>query len=417
MDNRRLNQITRKLDAHTIDVPDELWTRVEAGIDARRRTEERRKVFTWISAAAVVAMLLTAGLVILWPVSVDFDAVSVAENTELEHRHPATHTPDQSPLTVTHHSMTAVNTEPSGRQDTPLSPTSIPTDCNTDAYTADTDRTTHEQPSSTDKYTANRNRSQHIPTMTDDSDHESFGIIRQASRNRPRMSFGLYASNVPSSGHTNGDAGYLVKSIILRDTPPVIGSGNDCQSETAGVFMSASDRLPQTRTDHKLPVRAGLSASYEFAPRWTVETGMSYTYLASDISYETTDSRYETHQSLHYIGIPIKVGYSLWSTGALTTYATAGGMIEKCVSGHSDTRYFIEGKPSTAERMRVIDRPIQWSVNGAAGIRLRIVDRLSLYVEPGISYYFNNGSPVETIYKDRPLNFNLSIGFNYSFSR
>jgi hypothetical protein len=48
-------------------------------------------------------------------------------------------------------------------------------------------------------------------------------------------------------------------------------------------------------------------------------------------------------------------------------------------------------------------------------LRADITDYAGLYVEPGISYHFDDGSPVTTVYKDRPLDFNLAFGLCFYF--
>lgn len=35
---------------------------------------------------------------------------------------------------------------------------------------------------------------------------------------------------------------------------------------------------------------------------------------------------------------------------------------------------------------------------------------VGVYVEPGLSYYFDDGTDMKTIYKDKPLNLNLNHG-------
>jgi len=40
---------------------------------------------------------------------------------------------------------------------------------------------------------------------------------------------------------------------------------------------------------------------------------------------------------------------------------------------------------------------------------------LGLYAEPGIAYYFDDGSQIETIRKEHPFNFNLQFGLRFSF--
>ena len=39
---------------------------------------------------------------------------------------------------------------------------------------------------------------------------------------------------------------------------------------------------------------------------------------------------------------------------------------------------------------------------------------VGIYAEPGVGYYFDNGSDVKTAYSDNPLNFNMKLGLRYS---
>ena len=57
------------------------------------------------------------------------------------------------------------------------------------------------------------------------------------------------------------------------------------------------------------------------------------------------------------------------------------------------------------------DRRPQWSVDASAGVQYNFSDSFGLYAEPGVGYYFDNGSNVKTIYKEKPFNFNLNVGF------
>ena len=53
-------------------------------------------------------------------------------------------------------------------------------------------------------------------------------------------------------------------------------------------------------------------------------------------------------------------------------------------------------------------------MNAAAGVQYNFSNLLGLYVEPGVSYYFDNGSSVSNIYKDKPFNFNLNLGLRFT---
>lgn len=45
---------------------------------------------------------------------------------------------------------------------------------------------------------------------------------------------------------------------------------------------------------------------------------------------------------------------------------------------------------------------MQLSVMGAVGAQYNISNRVGIYVEPGVSYFFDDGSPIETIRKENP---------------
>ena len=161
-----------------------------------------------------------------------------------------------------------------------------------------------------------------------------------------------------------------------------------------------------TSIRHHQPLRFGLSLRYGIGNRWSIESGLSYSYHKSDMTSLSGDSEVTTEQRLSYVGIPLDVGYQIWSGSRFGFYLSAGGMVEKMVKGSRTTQTGTEN---------VGIRPLQFSLNGAAGAEFCINQSFSLYVEPGLSYHFDNGSPVPTIYQDEPLNFNLSVGLRFSF--
>ena len=143
---------------------------------------------------------------------------------------------------------------------------------------------------------------------------------------------------------------------------------------------------------HHQPMRFGISLRYRLNDRWSLESGLSYTRLSSDIT--TTEDGVTTmmEQRLNYIGLPLNISYDLWKSRHFGLYVTAGGMIEKSL----DTT------------------PWQFSLSGAAGAEYKLTDVFSLYAEPGFGYYFKDGSTTSTIYQDHPLNFNLSVGLRFN---
>lgn len=120
---------------------------------------------------------------------------------------------------------------------------------------------------------------------------------------------------------------------------------------------------------------------------------------------------------MHFIGIPVNVSYSLYRTKRLNAYLTAGGEAQKMVSGKTQMESSQKERDieTTTEKVKM-SQP-QMSVNAAAGAEYYLTGRLSLYAEPGASYYFKNGSGMETYYTDKPLKFNLNVGLRFNIHK
>jgi len=193
------------------------------------------------------------------------------------------------------------------------------------------------------------------------------------------------------------------------------GDGSDEYGALEEVIVGNVDKSVYTRKSHRQPVRIGVSASWNLGMGWSVGTGVTYSYLSSDLVSGTTESHYSTHQKLHYVGIPLNIGYTFFSHRQLSLYGTVGGMVEKCVKGESTTVFSVYGKEESPQSDEVNESRLQYSANAALGIRLDIADHVGFYLEPGVNYHFDNHSGVTNIYKDTPLNFSLGLGFRYSF--
>ena len=72
-------------------------------------------------------------------------------------------------------------------------------------------------------------------------------------------------------------------------------------------------------------------------------------------------------------------------------------------------------RTEAGNRQRVSIGPLQLSVNAGIGAEWRFIPTLSLFVEPGLGYYFDNHSTIPTFYQEHPLSFNLNLGLRFSF--
>lgn len=183
--------------------------------------------------------------------------------------------------------------------------------------------------------------------------------------------------------------------------------------------MNTINRDIETKTeyDHHLPIRIGLSVAYALTDRLSISSGLTYTRLASDIKDASRESKYIGEQRLHYVGIPVNVSYKVASSRWISLYGTAGVLAEKCVSGTTDEGYVENNTMKYTNTHDISSKPLQMSVNAGVGIQFDIIDNVGIYAEPGLSYYFDDGSALQTIYKEKPLNFNLNVGVRFRLSK
>lgn len=167
---------------------------------------------------------------------------------------------------------------------------------------------------------------------------------------------------------------------------------------------------------HHLPVKLGIKVRYSLTKVLSLETGLTYSLLKADGSGYRLGREVQATQQLHYLGIPVNAVLSLWDYRRFSLYATAGAEVEKCISGRMEYKiYDRTGETFATERNSATVKPLQFSANASLGFQLSLTDKLGLYVEPGINYYFKNGSSIETYYSEKPFNFSLLTGFRLSF--
>lgn len=212
-----------------------------------------------------------------------------------------------------------------------------------------------------------------------------------------------------ASGTTTAYGDYLVLSC----------PGAADTKDSPMLDMSSVNRDVETKTEyeHHLPIRIGLSVAYALTDRLSISSGLTYTRLSSDIKDASRESKYIGEQRLHYIGIPVNVSYKVASFRWLGLYGTAGVLAEKCVSGTTDEGYVENNTMKYTNTHDISSKPLQMSVNAGVGILFDFIDNVGIYAEPGLSYYFDDGSALQTIYKEKPLNFNLNVGVRFKLEK
>ena len=240
------------------------------------------------------------------------------------------------------------------------------------------------------------------------SPSSSVSLHQQANVVQRKMSLGVYYGNMASN---NANTGLPNQPVYFYANAPIASCDNQAdnlQDAVTGTYVLASPTI--TNANHHQPIRFGLSVSVAINNRWSVLTGLTYSYLRSDFDSHNNIKTTESKQKLHYIGIPLNMSYSILKKNNFNLYLIAGGQAEKLVKGKTETTTHENNLPTKQTTSNLHENKLVFSTNASAGVEYQIGKFLSLYAEPGISYYFKNGSGIESNYTDKPLNFNFNVG-------
>ena len=262
-----------------------------------------------------------------------------------------------------------------------------------------------EQPSSSagDKVTS---PSPHNPSRR-------WGETTIATTTRGARRHARWSLSASASGGIGSNSNLHSREGVLMVSAPSSYHTTWADSPLLGIGLMNRGEEVHSEYKHHLPLRFGLNVAFYLSPRLAVESGLSYTRLTSDHTEGSYHSYHTTTQKIDYLGIPLKLKYQFLSLNRIALYASAGAMAEQCISGKATTQYVIQQKAQQTEKQNLTSRPLQLSAQAALGVEYHFIDRFSLFAEPGVGYYFNDRSSLETIYQKRPFNFNLNLGIRF----
>lgn len=415
------SKLRERLDDHKATVPDGLWDKIAERLDDnnaaapapllnnRNRTKTIRLVALALSAAASVAVVVMVALRMNDDTINNVAQIYDRPAASLHNPTPSSvvnapqrlmaritsATPASEPMTQTPETtLLLAEAAPLAEDTTYRSVCETPAnDLQTRTAPDETNATPNEN-SSTSRMRkgGNANKPYNKPSAT------SYAMTRQttSSLQSKGWTVGVHAEGITTDSR-NTQRPML---MATRESDMLVsGNPNKVQSVLSNAPLQLAD-YSQTK-HHYHPMSFGLSVGYNLTPRLTLTTGMVYTYASSDFTSSAAGDDIVETQRLHYIGVPLNVKYKVWGNSAIHTYATAGCQADFNVSAKMQT-----GDITTdADKDRT-----QWSVGGAVGVQYNIIPRMGIYAEPGVRYYIDNKSSVETIFKEKKLNFNLQLG-------
>ena len=194
----------------------------------------------------------------------------------------------------------------------------------------------------------------------------------------------------PAAGIVTG--GGLLAAALTQ----FIGSGTQAGTNSASMVnnleTSYSGSLA-TFTDedsHHFPLfKEGLSVGIPVAPRLKITTGLEYSRYISTSSH-MMDSfgvhgfQVERKQVAQYLGIPVRLDWSLAKNRLLDVYVGGGAAADYCIGAKMIIKYT---DPALKDSIQELRRDgFVFSLIGAGGIQLNFNKRIGLYLEPELTW-------------------------------
>jgi len=236
-------------------------------------------------------------------------------------------------------------------------------------------------------------------------------------RKTGRTSGSLYAGNLGTGtgDYVSSDMKDLITSRMTimetsgvnYDESTVLHSPGNAQANPAAV--------PDTQAEltHKMPVNFGLTVGIPISDKLAIISGLNYSYLHSVSSQSSRSNSTNTlSREVHYVGIPLGLSYSFYNTKRIGMYVSGGAMLEKAVYAREVTTFsFDSGDTRKSQRINV--KGVSPSVRASLGISFRLASGVTLYVEPGVAYYFEQVNALQSYRTEYPVNFSLTAGIRF----
>ena len=146
---------------------------------------------------------------------------------------------------------------------------------------------------------------------------------------------------------------------------------------------------------HHSPIKTGLSVRIPVSERLGITTGLEYSLYRSSFTYSLSG---EKKQSAHYLGIPVRLDWTLASRRWFDIYLGGGIAGDYCLGATFDGR-------------KIRSDGFGFSILGAAGAQVNLTERIGIYLEPEVSWDALSGRRVlETYRSENPFMFSLATG-------
>lgn len=268
-------------------------------------------------------------------------------------------------------------------------------------------------------------REQEFSSEEDFEDPFAEEMETSSGSKRSRLALGLHLGGVGS--HSGGSSGSvsMTDAFVSSTVPFGTNDGTPVKLDSKGKLpyngVLMGDTFRSVESEHRFyqPISVGVEVSYDLGRRFFLGSGLSYTCLVSESTSGSSESRSSLTQTVHLLGVPLKVGYKIIDNPLFELSVAGGGRLDKAIASKTVTRLALNGPEPVKSASNGTAFPLYWSLTASASAAYKLSSLVGLYLEPGLSWHFgsksDNGLALETVWSDRPLNFQLNAGVRFYF--
>lgn len=262
---------------------------------------------------------------------------------------------------------------------------------------------------------------------SEDDFEDPFAEERETSSGskRPRLALGLHLGGVGSYSDGSSGSVSMADAFVSSTVPFGTNNGTPIKLDSKGKLpyngVLMGDTFRSVESEHRFyqPVSVGVEVSYDLGRRFFLGSGLSYTCLVSESSSGSSESRSSLTQTVHLLGVPLKVGYKIIDNPLFELSVAGGGRVDKAIASKTVTRLALNGPEPVKSASNGKAFPLYWSLTASASAAYKLSSLVGLYLEPGLSWHFgsksDSGLALETVWSGRPLNFQLNAGVRFYF--
>ena len=183
--------------------------------------------------------------------------------------------------------------------------------------------------------------------------------------------------------------------------------------EIKKIYQAPANEEQVNKTHHRFPLRFGVKIAYQIHPRWSIESGLRYTQLSSEAINGNGQWMTERNLRIDYIGVPLGISYQLWSKSHFCIYANGGIAFDTSVSGKENLKNYQNGKLNYTMKSDLQQKPLQFSVYASIGAQYQIGETIHIFAEPGMGYYFDDGTTIQHYFKKHPFAPTVNLGVKF----